>query len=252
MTEQQGPEPTQEQGNPQQQQQEQVQSQESQGPQEQQQEQQNTQTYTQDYVSGLRNEAASYRTQRNAYREALEAAGYSFGDDGSPVPPGQRSSQGTRSEGQQQEDSGQSPELEALRRQNEALQQRIRQDSLSRTAEQQAIAIGARPERAAYVARLANLGDIRFDDQDRPDTVQVQEAITAVLNDVPELRVSSAQQGSSGQSVGGGGSRPGGGGTNNQPSVEQQIAQAEEIARKSGNPQDWARVIALHNQLSTG
>lgn len=155
--------------------------------------QQDGKLYTQDYVGTLRNEAANYRTQRNQYRDSLRAMGM-LDDDGNV-----RDAQNRAQQRQDDQQQGPDPRDERI----QTLEGRIRQGNLERTAERLAMRDG-KPERASYIAQLATANlDVRFDDHDRPDEVQVQEAITRVLNDVPELRVV-------GQNLGGDGSNPGG------------------------------------------
>lgn len=65
-------------------------------------------------------------------------------------------------------------------------------------AKVQAIDAGADPKQLAYVLKLADLTDVKVDDDGTPDEKAIRKAIDKVLADVPALKTSSTSTGRSG------------------------------------------------------
>lgn len=75
-----------------------------------------------------------------------------------------------------------------------------------------AIAAGAKPDRADYVVRLADLSKVDVDEDDGPDTDAIKKAIDKVLKDMPEFKATpdDGKNGGSGfQQIGADGSTQG-------------------------------------------
>jgi membrane protein involved in colicin uptake len=72
----------------------------------------------------------------------------------------------------------------------------LQAERLNAAAERAAIAAGAKPEQVAKVVRLAELGEVEFTDG-KPDPEAVEQAISAVLEEIPELKAGSKTVGTS-------------------------------------------------------
>lgn len=125
-------------------------------------------TYDEEYVKGLRREAAGYRTRLNTLEEA-----------------------------ENQRKAAEMSEVERLNIAKEEADKKaqghekaLKTERLTYTAERLATKLGGKPERAEGIARLADLAGVEFDDNGKPDSKQVEEAIQKTLEEYPELKAS--------------------------------------------------------------
>lgn len=65
-------------------------------------------------------------------------------------------------------------------------------------AKVQAVEAGADPKQLAYVLRLADLADVKVDDDGEPDAKAIRKIIDKVLTDVPALKIAAGKGGRSG------------------------------------------------------
>ncbi len=89
---------------------------------------------------------------------------------------------------------------------------KVNQRLVAAEAKTAAIAAGAKPDRADYVVRLADLSKVDVDEDDGPDTDAIKKAIDKVLKDMPEFKATpdDGKGGGSGfQQIGADGSRQG-------------------------------------------
>jgi hypothetical protein len=153
-------------------------------------EQPQTKTYDEDYVKGLRAEAAKYRTKakevetstQTQQQELMKKVFDMFGLE--PDPSKNYEQQLTEAQTKAQD-----------------AEQRANQRILKAEVKSQATELGIKAERLPYLLKLADLSLVEFTDGE-PNAEQITAALETVLNDFPEFKTGSKPN------VGGGSNPP--------------------------------------------